>query len=88
MVDTSVNLDSISTTATDREWSVDFMEGVLEWGGKESNYDCDGSARLYSEVRRDGGAMGLTVRYDGIGGGYYENITSRSNIMCLIDFTL
>ncbi len=61
MINTSVNLDSISTV-TDREWCANFIEGVLEWGGKESNHDCDSNARTYSEVRQGGGAMGLSVR--------------------------
>ncbi len=66
MAYTSVNLDGITTTTTtDREWSADFIEGVLEWGGKgSSNDDCDGSTRLYSEERQGGGsAMGLPFRY-------------------------
>ncbi len=78
MVNTSVNFESISTV-TDREWCANFVEGVLEWGEKESNYDCDGSAMPYSEVRQVRGAMGLSVRYDGIGSDCYEQINaSRS----------
>eukprot|EP01084_Bolivina_argentea_P059346 108369_1 len=74
MVNTSVNFESISTV-TDREWCANFVEGVLEWGEKENNYDCDASTMPYSEVRQVRGAMGLSVRDNG----FYRHSVSGSN---------